>query len=196
MTAAASTRVSRLPQRAQPTRPQRSKRGHSAVGPYDRADEAHQLRVGGMAWAEVARSVGYVSGQVAQMAVTAYLQKAAIERTPEQRQLALQLELDRLDALQAALWDRAGNGDLRAAMVILQISDRRVRLERLDRVADERANVQDTNWISPGPEMADHMRHVILEREREKVRNGGDPHFMNILERSIEARPVLSADLA
>ena len=149
-----------------------------------------------MAWAEVARSVGYVSGQVAQMAVTAYLQKAAIERTPEQRQLALQLELDRLDALQAALWDRAGNGDLRAAMVILQISDRRVRLERLDRVADERANVQDTNWISPGPEMADHMRHVILEREREKVRNGGDPHFMNILERSIEARPVLSADLA
>ena len=138
----ASVRLT-LPRPGQPTKPRRSKRKDSGVDLVDRAYEAHRLRVDGMAWSEVARAVGYISGQVAQMAVTAYLQTAAIDRSPEQRQAALQMELDRFDVLHAALWPRALQGDIRAVLVILQISDRRVRLERLDQVANEAAKPAD-----------------------------------------------------
>ena len=101
-----------------------------------------------MPWPEVARAVGYISGPVAQMAVTAYLQKAVAESGPQYRQLALQTELDRFDALQAAWWQRALNGDIQAAKVILQISDRRARLEGFDQAG--KANAAPEQLVSRG----------------------------------------------
>ena len=115
----------------------------------ERAHEAHQLRLGGTPWPEVARAVGYINAQVAQMAVNAYLQKAVAERATVDRQLALQLELDRLDALHAALWPAALRCDLRAVNLILQISDRRARLENFEQISKE-SQARD-QWNSSCP---------------------------------------------
>jgi hypothetical protein len=53
----------------------------------------------------------------------------------------IELELRRLDRLQAAQWDTALDGDTRAAETVLKIMDRRYRLLGLDR-APETTNVQ------------------------------------------------------
>lgn len=43
------------------------------------------------------------------------------------------LELTRLDALQTALWEKAMNGDVKAALGVLRIIERRSRLLGLDK---------------------------------------------------------------
>lgn len=73
----------------------------------DRAYEAHKLRVAGADWAEVAARTGYADGRVASLAVTAFLQKTAVEQGPDHRRDVLRQELDRLDALQFAYWPAA-----------------------------------------------------------------------------------------
>lgn len=77
-----------------------------------RAEQAHRLHLSGMPWEDIATEVGYASGRVAAMSVTAWLEKVAVEQGPEHRRQALQLELDRLDALQAAFWSAAMQQDL------------------------------------------------------------------------------------
>jgi hypothetical protein len=103
---------------------------------FDPANEAHRLRVDGVPWSDIAVSTGYSSAAVCQMAVTAYLQKAAVRRTPEQQQAALQLELDRLDALQRGCWLAATNGDVKSAHLALKIITERARLLGLDRIPE------------------------------------------------------------
>lgn len=85
------------------------------------------------------------------MAVTAMLQAEAVARTPELRQAALQTELDRLDALQVAWWDRAVRGDFRAVLVVLKIMAQRARLQGLDKPA-EPSRDQTPNIIISGTE--------------------------------------------
>ena len=46
------------------------------------------------------------------------------------------LELARLDALQASLWDRAEAGDVKAVNAVLRIIDQRSRLLGLDKPGD------------------------------------------------------------
>ncbi len=74
------------------------------VHAQDRAYTAHQLQLGGVDWTEIAQRTGYLDGRIAAMAVTAWLQKIAVEQAPGQRREALQLELDRLDKLQSGFW--------------------------------------------------------------------------------------------
>jgi hypothetical protein len=50
------------------------------------------------------------------MAVTSYLQRAAIAQSAEQARLALQTELDRLDALRARWWT-----ELVAGLVVVRV---------------------------------------------------------------------------
>jgi hypothetical protein len=110
---------------------------------FDPAYEAHRLRVTGATWADVAVATGYSSGAVCQLAVTAYLQKAALTRTPEQQRAALQTELDRLDELQRTCWPAATNGDLKAAHLALKIIVERAKLLGLDRPQED-AGAQQT----------------------------------------------------
>ena len=106
---------------------------------YNRAHEAHALRLGGCDWPAIATQVGYATGRVAAMAVNAYLQKAALEQAPEVRREALQLELARLDRLQSAYWSAAIGGDLNAAIMVLKIISCRARILGLDRSDPSRA---------------------------------------------------------
>lgn len=59
------------------------------------------------------------------MAVSTYLQKAALEQSAADRAAALHLELARLDRLQAAYFDGAIAGDVSAANLVLKVITRR-----------------------------------------------------------------------
>jgi hypothetical protein len=83
------------------------------------------MHVYGHSWTQIARTVGYISPQVAQVAVTAYVQKAAVGRAPELRQAALLTDLERLDMMHAAFWPQAMHGGYRAAEVVMRVIDRR-----------------------------------------------------------------------
>jgi hypothetical protein len=100
---------------------------------FDPAFEAHRMRLTGAAWSDIAAATGYSSGAVCQLAVTAFLQKAAVTRTPEQQRAAVQTELDRLDELQRTCWLAATNGDVKAGHLVLKIIVERVKLLGLDR---------------------------------------------------------------
>jgi hypothetical protein len=113
-----------------------------------RADQAHRLHLSGMSWTDVAAEAGYVSGRVAALAVDKWLQKIAITQAPEHRRQALQLELDRLDALQAAFWPAAMEQDRHAAEVVLKVIARRCKVMGFDRPDETTASVPRTVVIT------------------------------------------------
>ncbi|MCW2785011.1 MAG: hypothetical protein JWP74_1528 [Marmoricola sp.] len=85
---------------------------------------AVELLAAGRGYDEIARQVGFTSRGSAYRAVTKALAEREIEAVNELRVL----ELDRLDALHAAHWQRAVDGDVPATMVILAISRQRLRI--------------------------------------------------------------------
>lgn len=85
---------------------------------------AVELVAQGESYDEVARAVGYSHRGSAHRAVSKALREREVEAVDELRAL----ELLRLDALQAALWDDAMRGDAVAATSILRIIGQRARL--------------------------------------------------------------------
>jgi hypothetical protein len=104
---------------------------------HDRAYDAHQLRLTGLDWPEIAGRVGYLDGRIASMAVTAFLQKTAAEQAHDHRRQALHLELARLDQLQSAFYPAAMAGDIAAANVVLKVINRRCSVMGFDKVDDD-----------------------------------------------------------
>lgn len=106
-----------------------------AVARY-RQTRVVELVMAGWTYEAIAREVGYRSkGSVSKAfwrAVTAH--EEANVRTYRA------LEASRLDALQLAQWEEAMAGSVTAAMAVLHIIDRRIRLFALDRPAVERAS--------------------------------------------------------
>jgi hypothetical protein len=103
---------------------------------HGHAHDAHALRLAGGDWESIAAETGYVSGRVACLAVTAWLEKIAVELAPEHRRQALHLELDRL---QVPYWEKALRGDDRAAEVVLKVIARRCKIMGFDKPADSLA---------------------------------------------------------
>jgi hypothetical protein len=124
---------------AVPAHRSRSKRAtrHVEVIAHDRAYDAHQLRLVGLDWPEIAQRVGYLDGRIAGMAVTAYLQKIATEQSHDHRRHALHLELARLDQLQAAFYRAAMCGDIAAANIVLKVINRRCAIMGFDKIDDD-----------------------------------------------------------
>ena len=122
---------------------------------------AHQQRIAGRSWDQIAEAVGYRSGKIAQMAVTAYLQKAAAENGPLQRQADLHTELHRLDALHASLWPAAIGGDLKTVNAILKIAERRAKLLGLE-----------------------HTDKAPAEQQRSIIIGGSTPEYLAALKRA------------
>jgi hypothetical protein len=87
---------------------------------------AHQLRLAGATWAEVAEALGYASGQSAHSAVKMALDRAEYPRQTSQEML--DLELERLDMLQLVHWRAARQGDIKATEIVLKISAQRAKL--------------------------------------------------------------------
>ncbi len=99
-----------------------------------REREALRLRMEGRTFREIGERLGTTESG----AWRAYMR--ALDRVRHEIQegarLALALELERLDALQRAIWDKAMEGDLRAVDRVLKIMDLRCRLLGLYKAED------------------------------------------------------------
>jgi hypothetical protein len=106
----------------------------------ERHYSAHQERLKGKDWAQVARLCGYANEDSARIAVRAYLQRAADSLAEEHRMEALQAEISRLNTLQAAIWDQAVDGDLKAVAEVRNLVMARAKLKGLDREGEKVTN--------------------------------------------------------
>lgn len=96
----------------------------SLVEARHRRARAVELALEGQTFDAIARAVGYTHRASAHRAVAKALQEREIPAVDQYRQL----QLDRLDALQAALWDRCSDGDLDAVSQVIRLMDQRNRL--------------------------------------------------------------------
>ena len=107
------------------TKPKASKQRLAAL---DRVVAALQLRQAGSTYDVIARRLGYSNRSGAWHAV-----RAGLTATLQEPADALRaMELERLDRLQVAIWDKATSGNLRAVDRVLTIMKRRSALLGLD----------------------------------------------------------------
>jgi hypothetical protein len=96
-----------------------------------RRTDAITLRLAGMDWTSIADRLGYSDRGAACKDVTRALEANIVEQRVSAEELR-EVELLRLDRLQAAVWGAAVQGDLRAIETCLKILDRRAKLLGLD----------------------------------------------------------------
>ncbi len=89
-----------------------------------RASKAVELMLAGCSYDQIAREVGYANRGTAHRVVA----KALATRLADDIDQLREMELARLDALQASLWAKAEKGDLRAVSACVRITDKRCRL--------------------------------------------------------------------
>lgn len=110
-----------------------------------RALKAYEMRLSGMTLNAIGESLG-VSQSTVLRDLERVLDKISEHNITEMERLR-NLELERLDAAQAAIWQRVLQGDLDAIDVFLGISDRRCRLcglyldARVQKIVEE--NISD-----------------------------------------------------
>lgn len=111
----------------------------------DKGYSAYQLKRAGHTWPEIAKMVGYASGNVAAVEVRRYITESAAILSVEQREETLHLELDRLDCLLNAVWDTAMTGDTKAVDSALKVINMRAKLLGLDLLSQSSSNVTNNN---------------------------------------------------
>lgn len=107
----------------------------------ERRAKALTMRREGKPYAVIATALDYSGPNAASKDVHRALQGAVME----QGRALLDLERDRLDALQAILWPLAQQGDVRAARELVRLMERRARLLGLDRAAVDRLAGEDAD---------------------------------------------------
>ena len=105
---------------------------HNAAVPspelVDKEVKVLELRRSGLTWQNIAERTGYADHTGAYAAY-----KRAIKRTQQQPANELrEQELDRIDRLQLAIWDKALDGDTKAIFTIVRLMERRAKLLGLD----------------------------------------------------------------
>ncbi len=108
---------------AEVARTRRGRHRDKALASYRRT-RAVELRAQGKGYAEIARELGYANKGTAHKVIAQALEA----REANSVDLLRTLELERLDALHAAIWDAAMAGEVRAVMPLLRIIDARCRL--------------------------------------------------------------------
>lgn len=91
--------------------------------------QAVELATKGLSYDEIARAVGYSHRGSAHRAVF----KAIAEHEAEEVEVLRTMEMEQLDHYLTKLWPKVEEGDLKAIMVALRISDARIRLLGLGR---------------------------------------------------------------
>lgn len=99
-----------------------------------RAEEAYQLKLRGLPLSEIADTLGFANDGEVCHAINAMLKGQAQFVSSVGRNGFLQIELDRLEALQAKLWPSAMQADLQSVDRILKIMDRRAKYLGLDSI--------------------------------------------------------------
>lgn len=100
----------------------------TALEAHRKRIQCMELRMGGMTFAQIAKEVGYADKGACYKAWQTGMAEAI--RVPATE--ALELELQRLDALLHALWPNASTGDTQATDRVIKIMERRAKLLGLD----------------------------------------------------------------
>lgn len=118
-----------------------SKTSPRAIVAQERAQRVVDMRRAGVSWDAIARALGYSSSTNAHHAFTTYMNNYPKESV----EYARQVELDRLDQLQAAIWQQCLASDSSnqhwAIDRMLKISDQRARLLGLNAPVRQEVNV-------------------------------------------------------
>lgn len=104
---------------------------------------AHQLRMAGATWPEVASSLGYSTGRAAQTTVD----RMTKERRSESAAEIIQMELERLDMLQLVVWRQARAGSLPHVQMVLNIMTMRGKYIGLDKVVEQTTMVTESSTV-------------------------------------------------
>lgn len=105
----------------------------------ERERQVLEFRRGGMTFDLIAERVGFSSGSGAHHA----FRRALLRTLQEPAEAVRELEIDRLDRLQAAVWGNALKGDTRSVEAVLRIMARRASLLGLDAPQKVEATVYD-----------------------------------------------------
>jgi hypothetical protein len=122
-----------------------SKLSAARIGRAERATWALDLRKAGLTFREVGRRMG-VTEQRAHRIVTEELARLNAKRA-ESAEAVSRLELERLDALLRAVWEKAVGGDAKAISAALKIVERRAALLGLNLVRHE-VKVTETHELN------------------------------------------------
>lgn len=131
---------------------------------------AHQLRLAGYDWFQVAHKLDYSSAYSAEMAVYKWLRKTAddskdLSRTKEQlRAEAVTQELARLDRLQATYWQDAIEGDIPSATFVLRVIAQRARLLGLEQTVNAEI-VNQVNTLVVGGDESSYVSALMRARD-------------------------------
>ncbi|MFF4409825.1 hypothetical protein [Streptomyces sp. NPDC001404] len=99
-----------------------------------RRAQAIALRLAGMDYQTISERLGYADRGAASKDVHRALE-SALEAESAAAETLRELEVQRLDRMQAAAWAKAAKGDLKAIETVLKVIDRRARLLGLDKPA-------------------------------------------------------------
>ncbi len=131
------------------------KQARSAVIAERRA-KAVQMRIAGISPTIIAQTLDYGSSAAAIKDITRALQKAAKEEQIASEQL-LQMEIDRLDRLMAAIWPKAIGGDVKAVEQAEKLIVRRCNLLGLDLI--NRNGSENSDVVSLLGSLFDQLRN-------------------------------------
>jgi len=104
----------------------------SVVTEAERAYRCHQMRIQGVSWGEIAQQENYTSAGAAKSDVDRYMAEARSLVVEASAREMLTLEVNRLDALQQAMWTNAMSGHVPSAQLIMNIIVNRAKLVGLD----------------------------------------------------------------
>jgi AraC-like DNA-binding protein len=124
------------------------KRGESKISPrridsQERVAKALELRKAGETLQQIADQLGYANPSAVYAAIRRTLDQIVVPAVEEYRKM----ELERLDALQLAVWPAARRGDYQAIDRVLKIMERRARLLGLDVQPDATVSIEPTQVI-------------------------------------------------
>lgn len=131
---------------------------------------AHQLRLAGYDWHQIARKLDYSTSYKAEEAVHRWLRKTSddskdLSRTKEAlRAEAVTQELARLDRLQATYWQDAIEGDIPSAQFVLRVIGQRAKLLGLEQSVNAEI-VHQVNTLVVGGDENSYVNALLRARE-------------------------------
>lgn len=128
----------------------------------ERAFRCHQLRLSGMTWEEIAIAERYPTAAAASADVRRYMEEGAALVMERSASEMLVLEVQRLDALQHAIWDTAIAGSLPAVDMVRKIIVDRAKLVGLDaeKIASHNSQEGRTVVVHSGESYTDDLRRA------------------------------------
>ena len=123
----------------------------------ERAYRAYQMRLGGTSHQEIAEALGYKGARSVIAAIQNIVEKAMREVSVDRKSEVIELELDRLDALQNAVWGIAMTGDYKAIDTALKIMSHRAKLLSL---GEDSGNKSTNTVIVASEGYAETLRNI------------------------------------